>query len=106
MTPGPPTGISAPFLGRLHHRAPRNPRRLDAGRVPDNPTEGGVRTLNPRGLLSKEICKAIRRASNLGVGLYPGASEDSWCPRSTLTWRPLMKHGGCDQLLVCNKLEV
>lgn len=35
---------------------------------------------------------------HLEVGVCPGASQDSW--------RPLMKHGGCNQLLVCNELDV
>lgn len=50
--------------------------------------------------MSNEICNASCRASDLGVGLYPGASGDSRGPRLTLTWRPLMKHEGGEQLLV------
>lgn len=88
------------LLNRLHHRALFNTRRLNAGRVAENPADSGMRIKTFEALLSTEICKAIQRASDLDVGLGPEASENSRWPHSTLTRRPLTKHGGCDQLLV------
>lgn len=50
--------------------------------------------------------KPSNRTSDLGAVLLSRTQRGSWHPHSTLTWCSFMKHGGCDQLLVHNKLEV